>query len=241
MNIVLDTHTHTIASGHAYSTISEMVTAAKEKNLELLAITEHAMNMPGTCHEFYFHNLRVIPRNLQGVQLLFGTEANIVDYEGHLDMNEDVLKQMDLVIASLHGPCIDAGTKEENTSAIIGAMKNPYVNIIGHPDDGRFPIDYEMMVQAAKEYRVCIELNNSSLNPNGFRSNTHANALIYLELCKQYEVPITLGSDAHIHYDVANYCYAMELIKEVEFPEHLIMNTNKERFLQFIQDKKSLL
>lgn len=52
MKYVLDAHTHTIASGHAYSTIREMAKAASEKGLELLGITEHSMKMPGTCQLF---------------------------------------------------------------------------------------------------------------------------------------------------------------------------------------------
>lgn len=76
-------------------------------------------------------------------------EANIIDLEGKLDAEEAVLKKMDYVIASLHVPCVKAGTREENTNALIGAMKNPYVKIIGHPDDDRFPLDYEKLVKAA--------------------------------------------------------------------------------------------
>ena len=59
---VLDLHTHTVASGHAYCTIHEMAAAAAGKGLEILGITEHAPAMPGTCHNFYFHNLKVVPR-----------------------------------------------------------------------------------------------------------------------------------------------------------------------------------
>ena len=51
-NSVLDLHTHTIVSGHAYSTLREMAKAASDKGLELLGITEHAPKMPGTCHLF---------------------------------------------------------------------------------------------------------------------------------------------------------------------------------------------
>ena len=60
MEYRLDSHTHTLASGHAYNTINEMVQAAVDCGLDLLAITEHAMTLPGTCHELYFHNLKVI-------------------------------------------------------------------------------------------------------------------------------------------------------------------------------------
>lgn len=60
---VLDLHTHTVASGHAYCTIHEMAAAAAGKGLEILGITEHAPAMPGTCHNFYFHNLRLSPES----------------------------------------------------------------------------------------------------------------------------------------------------------------------------------
>ena len=78
MNFVLDTHTHTLASGHAYSTIREMAYTAGEKGLKLLGITEHAPKMPGSCHEFYFRNLRAADRLMYGVELLFGAELNIL-------------------------------------------------------------------------------------------------------------------------------------------------------------------
>ena len=56
MNIELDTHTHTLASGHAYNTIREMIEAAAAKGLKLLALTEHAPAMPGSCGDYYFYN-----------------------------------------------------------------------------------------------------------------------------------------------------------------------------------------
>lgn len=62
-----------------------------------------------------------------------------MDYNGNLDMEERLMKRMDVVIASMHIPTIKPGTREENTQAYLGAMKNPYVDIIGHPDDGRYP------------------------------------------------------------------------------------------------------
>ncbi|MSS62286.1 phosphatase [Velocimicrobium porci] len=241
MNFYLDTHTHTLASGHAYSTVSEMINAAKEKGLSLLAITEHAPKMPGTCHEFYFHNFRVFKNKDFGIELLLGSELNILDFDGHVDLDENTLKSLDLCIASLHLPCYEPGTKEQNTNAYINAMKNPYIHIIGHPDDGRIPVDYEKLVKTAKENHIALELNNSSLNPLSFRPNAKENDLVYLELCKTYQVPISLGSDAHICYDVANFTYAASVLKQVNFPEELILNTSLERFKQYMEERKKFI
>lgn len=238
MEFLIDTHTHTLASGHAYSTMNEMIQAAKEKGLKYLGITEHAPAMPGTCHIFYFENLKVIPRQYGDLTLLLGAEANILDTEGNLDLYDDLLNSLDIIVASLHNPCYTAGTPFENATAYINAMKHPKVAIIGHPDDGRIPVDYETLVREAKQHHVALELNNSSLAPNSFRPNTRENAMTYLSLCKEQGVPIIYGSDAHVCYDVANFKFAKEITDAVGFPKELIINYNQSLIDSYILAKK---
>nr|WP_288556637.1 phosphatase [uncultured Mediterraneibacter sp.] len=235
MKLIADTHSHTLASGHAYSTIREMARAAFEKGMEAFAITEHGPKMPDSCGRYYFNNLRVVPRKLEGVELFLGVEANLMNPEGTLDLREDILKQMDIVIASIHVPCYGMEhTEKENTNAYLKAMENPYVHVIGHPDDGRFPVDYEMMVKKAKETHTLIEVNNSSLSPIGFRKDTHKNMKEILTLCKQYEACITTSSDAHIDVDAANFCYVEEILRACDFPEELVATTNLELLKSFL-------
>ena len=240
MNYLLDMHTHTLASGHAYNTIQEMAHAAAEVGLDMLGITEHAMTMPGTCHEFYFQNLKAAARMVEGVELCLGVELNIIGHQGEVDMNKRLLKEMDVVIASIHNNIgYTAGTVEQNTQAIIGAIKNPYVNIIGHPDDSRIPLDYEAIVLAAKEYNKLLEINNSSLAPGSFRTSPEQNDIQILELCKKYQMPIIIGSDAHCVSKVGAHQYAMELIEQTEFPEELILNYYPEQMKTYINKYKS--
>lgn len=68
--LVVDTHTHTVASGHAYSTIIENCIEASKKGIELIAMTDHGPAMPGGPHIFHFGNLKVIPRYIHGVEVL---------------------------------------------------------------------------------------------------------------------------------------------------------------------------
>lgn len=240
MKLVLDTHSHTLASGHAYNTIREMACAAKEKGLELLAITEHAPQMPGTCHDFYFSNLKVVSRQMCGVELLLGAELNILDSYGNVDLTEDLLNKMDIVIASMHVPCYTAGTREENTRAYLNVMKNPYVNIIGHPDDSRYPVDMEALVLASKQHQVLLELNNSSLSPTGARQDAKGNDIKMLELCKKHHVPIVIGSDAHVDSDVGRHDFAMQLIQELDFPEELIINRAVKELKKYLKRSETL-
>ena len=156
MRDILDLHTHTIASGHAYNTINEMIRAAVGGGLKVLGITEHGPAMAGTCSNIYFQNLKVLPREWNGMRILYGVELNILDFEGHVDLPEHILEELDVVIASMHLPCFTGGTKAENTRAYLNVMKNPYVRIIGHPDDGRYPVDYKALVEGAKENNVLL-------------------------------------------------------------------------------------
>ena len=98
MRTLLDVHTHTIASGHAFSTMQEMAQAAAEKGLQLLGITEHAPGIPGTCAPIYFKNLRCVPRQMYGVELMLGVELNILNYQGDIDMEEELLRSISSVI-----------------------------------------------------------------------------------------------------------------------------------------------
>ena len=126
------------------------------------------------------------------------------------------------------------GTVAQNTAAYLGAMKNPAVQIIGHPDDGRFPIDYETLVCAAKEHHVLLEVNSSSLHPECHRLNARENYITMLELCRKHHVSIIMDSDAHSDADVGNHTRAQALLEEIGFPEELVVNTSIDKAADYI-------
>ena len=234
MKISLDIHTHTVASGHAYSTLQEMVAAAREKHLDILGITEHAPGIPGTCDPIYFRNLHVVPRRMGDLRLMLGAELNILDTKGTLDLDEYYYRQLDIRIAGIHLLCWQGGSIEENTEGMLAAIRNPWVQVISHPGDGTADLLFEPIVLASKESRTLLEINNSSLNPRRNKDTALANNLEILRLCKKYEVPVVLSSDAHISYSVADYGFIWPLLAETEFPDELIMNYYPDRFLQYI-------
>lgn len=230
MNIGIDTHTHTIVSGHAYNTLREMASMAAEKGLEGLAVTDHAPQMPGSTHIYYFQNLRVVPRQMYGIRLLLGAELNIMDEAGSVDLPDQEIEKLDIAIASMHTPCYKGErTKEAVTGAYTGVMKHPYIDIIGHPDDGRFPADYDILARTAKETGTLLEVNNASLSPKGFRKNTMENSVEMLRCCRKYGTMVVLGTDSHIDTAIADYTYVNEALKAAAFPEELVANTSLEK------------
>ena len=96
--VLLDAHTHTIASGHAYSSLQEMARAAADMGLEVLGITEHGPSVPGTCPTLYFKNMFVVSRQMYGIRLLMGCEINILDTKGSLDLTEEQIGWLDIAI-----------------------------------------------------------------------------------------------------------------------------------------------
>lgn len=238
MKDVLDTHTHTIVSGHAYNTMTEMMQAAAEKKLELLAITDHAPAMPGSTHPYYFSNSDMIDREYYQekfggfTRYLIGVELNILP-GGEIDLSQKDLSKMDVAIASIHPPCYPGCDIDENTRVCLRIMENPCINIIGHPDDGRFPVHMEALVEGTKKYGKVLELNNHSLDPRTMRQNAREIDLRMLQLCKEYGQPIVVNSDAHTVTEIGNHAAAYQLLSETEFPEELVLNTSASRFLSF--------
>lgn len=235
MKYIIDAHTHTVASGHAYSTIAENARYASEIGLQLIAMTDHAPKMPGSCGKLHFYNLNVIPKKLFDVEILKGVELNIMDKYGNVDLPNDILKKLDICIASLHIPCIEPMSKMDNTGAILGAMANENIKIIGHPGDPRYPFDVECVVREAINKGVLLEVNNTSLDPNNGRAGGEKVLLEMLKLCRKADYPIVLGSDSHFYSYVGGFARAEKLLEVADFPDELVINTSLSAFKKFIK------
>lgn len=239
MKLLIDLHVHSIASGHAYSTIKEIAQAAQEKGLQAVAITDHGPAMPGAPHGYHFSNLRRVPEIINGVRIFKGVEANILDTEGRLDMEPRFLKHLDLILAGFHSDCFPLGcSREEHTRAVVNAMAGGWVDIIVHPGNPQFKIDAEAVVRAAKEHHVALEINNSSLT--GSRKGS-------LEVCPQIAriagemgILVSLGSDSHWADDVGELEAALELVLEAGIKPENILNTSLAKVEEFIAMRRQL-
>lgn len=242
MKAFMDLHTHTLAAGHAYSTLKENIESALAAGLMYLGMSEHGPCTPGGPHEFFFGNYKVIPREYDYVEniekavpraggklrLLCGVEANIRDTEGTLDLEEHYLQKVDYAIASLHPFAYTPGSRQENTLASVRGFQNAYVKILGHPDDGRYPLDYDLLVREAKQAQIALEVNNSSLHPKSSRKGGRENITELLKTCMKYGQPVIMGTDSHVCYAVGDFTETRKLMREIEFPEELVLNYDPE-------------
>ena len=239
MNYLSDLHTHTIVSGHAYTTLMEDIDYCAKNGIKILGTSEHAPSMPGAPHYWYFGNLKVLPRIINNVIILKGCEGNILDIDGNIDLPEDGIKHLDYMIASFHEPVFKPKSIEENTMAILNVMdKYEKVEILGHLGNPNYALDYEAIIKKAKEKNIMVEINNSSLSGSS-RVGSDVNCERIALLCKEYGTKVILTSDAHINSKIGDFNKGIELFKKIDMPEDLIMN-EPDKLINHLKSKGRL-
>jgi len=179
-------------------TIEEMVKEAKRLGRKYIAITDHAgeLKVAGGMSEkeilLQIKEIEALNKKIKGIKILKGIEANI-KVDGSIDVDEKILKRLDLVIASVHSKF--KMSKKEMTKRICRAMQNPYVNIIGHPT-GRviqqragYDLDFEEILKEAKRTNTCLEIN---AYPDRLDLSD-----INIKKAVEAGVKLTIGTDSH--------------------------------------------
>lgn len=239
-DIKLDLHTHTLMSGHAYSTLEENIRYAASIGLEGIAMTNHAPALGDAPHPLHFDGFRMIPDYVMGVRVLCGVEANILDLTGRLDIDEFERKRnLDIVIASLHSESyaeFSTGVAD-HTSAYMGALENPLVDIIGHSGYVNCPYDYEKVARRAKELHKLIEINAKTLAD---RKENIGNCREIALTCKRLGTGISVGSDAHFSMSVGDFSKVYEFLSEIDFPEELIISRNYKTLKEYFAVRKEI-
>lgn len=235
MKIIADTHTHTIMSGHAHSTVLENVTEAKRKGLRFIAITDHTGKMPASPHETYFACMwSALPDEYEGVYILRGCEVNILDENGDLDLSDKNLARLEWRIASIHKIITTPMDFEKHTKLWLNIAKNPLIDVIGHSGEEDFKYDYERVIPEFKKHGKVVEINAYSAKA---RPTSIKNCTEIARLCAKYGVPLVLSSDAHFASAVGEVSEALEIVKVAGVPEELILNADAKRFSEFLEKK----
>jgi DNA polymerase (family X) len=192
-----DVHMHTIETD-GRNTIEEMAEAAKDRGYKYMAITDHSKNLAfanGLDDKRaieHIARIRAAAEKIQGITIFAGIEVDILA-DGDLDLSNDVLAQMDIVIASVHSVFNQEPAKM--TERLIKAIENPNTSIIGHPT-GRillrrdsYGFDMHTVLSAAATHKVAMELN---AYPDRLDLND-----AHLRQAKQHGVKIVINTDSH--------------------------------------------
>ncbi len=192
-----DVHMHTVETD-GKNTIAEMAEAAKSRGYKYMAITDHSKNLAfanGLDDKRaveHIQRIRDANKQIDGIKIFAGIEVDILA-DGDLDLSDDVLAQMDVVIASVHSVFNQESAKM--TERLIRAIENANTSIIGHPT-GRiqlrrdsYPFDMHAVLTAAAKHKVAMELN---AYPDRLDLND-----VNLRQAKQHGVKTVINTDAH--------------------------------------------
>lgn len=232
-----DLHTHTLASSHAYSTVTEYAQFAASEGVRMFAVTDHGPALGDAPHPWHFSNQIIIPRMLHGVAVMRGIEANILEGGEYypLDMDRETLTvYLDIVLAGFHTPCQMPLGKEENTRLMVETIESGLVHIISHPGNPQFPIDIRAVSEAAVRCNVALEINNSSFLTS--RKGSKTNCLEIARVHKEMGGVIALGSDSHHCHSLGDFTEALKVVESTGFPMERIINTSPERVLDFLEE-----
>lgn len=231
-----DFHMHTTWSDGAHS-IEEMIEASRTKGYSHIVITDHSNYLKvanGLSKERLLKQMETIKEinaKYTDIEVFSGTEMDILP-DGSLDFEDDILKQLDFVIASIHSSF--SQPQEKIMERLQTAMENPYVHMIAHPTgriieqrDGYNP-DVPTLIEWAKEYGKILELNAS---PYRLDLKTE-----HLKLAIEAGVPIAINTDAH-HIDQLKYMdIGVRYAQKAWLHKENVVNTwTLEQFKQFIQ------
>jgi len=206
-----DLHVHTKWSDGAHS-IADVAQAARQRGLSYLAVTDHSRAL-GVARGLTIERLleqgeeiRALNLEQKDFTVLHGTEMDILA-DGSLDYPDEILKKLDIVVASIHAGFNDS--KEVMTARIVAAMRNPWVSIIAHPT-GRligeregYQLDMEQVLQVARETGTALEINSYPM-----RLDLEDK---YVRRAKELGVSLAINTDTHVKLQFDSLSYGISV------------------------------
>ena len=232
---IADLHTHTMVSQHAYSTLDEMASAARELGFSAIGITDHGPGMLDGAIAHHFFCMNGLPSEIGGLRLVKGAEVNIKDFHGRLDLENSLLSRLDFVIASYHIEAIDPASVKDHTEGWLAVIENPDVDCLAHCGNPVFSCDLPAVVKACAQHGKILEINSNSFQ---VRPGSDENCRMAARLCMEYEVPVIVSSDAHSRYCVGDHKAALQMLNSIGFPEELVLNADTNRLFQYLDGLK---
>jgi DNA polymerase (family 10) len=220
-----DLHVHSKWSDGSH-TFEQLAEVAKEHGYSYFALTDHSQGLGvarGLTVERLVEQKREIAtlnKKLKNIRILHGTEVDIRS-DGTLDFHDDVLQTLDIVVASIHSGFKQ--TKEQLTSRIVAAMKNPYVSIIAHPtgrligERDAYEVDMDEILKTAKETGTAMEINAYPLRLDL--------SDIYAKKAKELRIPIVISTDAHVTTQFNFMSYGVSIARRSWLEKEDIANT----------------
>ncbi|HEX2955959.1 MAG TPA: PHP domain-containing protein [Chitinispirillaceae bacterium] len=231
--IQIDLHVHSIFSRCGLHTVLELINKARALGMKGLAVTDHGLTMGGRLNDVFFNRF-ICP--FDDILFFKGIECNILDEHGAIDLPSEYQPYLDVVLLGVHPNTPKGLSREYYTSLLISAIeKNPRIDIITHPNDSVYPLDYAVIANKAASLGIALELNNSRIL---YSRSSVENTLSFLKVCKQERCRIAVCSDTHAIHELGQDSSVIPLLEKADFPENLIITRDASTTLVFLNEIK---
>ena len=233
-----DLHVHSEASLCGRMSMQEIVQAAKAAGLAGVAVTDHGLRA-GVPAQHFEDFVRAYPAVVDGVRVLKGIELNVVTREGEVDMPMQVLDGFDWVALGLHGTeglPTNRGP-ERNADALVAALtKNPWIDVVVHPTQHSYPVDFGRLLPVMAERGVAFEINEC--NHHYGRSSVEYTADILRDAVRR-QVPIVASSDAHSVHEIGKNDCIRRILTKAGVDPGVVVNATAETLGPFVEDRRA--
>ena len=231
----VDFHVHSLFSLCGMHTVLELIARARELGMKGFALTDHGREIGGRLNSVFFERF-VSPD--PAVTVLKGVECNVLDEQGGIDLPRVYLPFIDIVLCGIHGNFSRGASKERCTDSLISVIvNNPQVDIITHPNDDAYPVDYRKLADTAARYGVALELNNSKIL---YKRSRPDEVRKILNVCREYGCRVAVNSDTHTVGELGDNHCIVPLLRETGFPDELVVNRDADAAFGFIEERRGL-
>lgn len=232
----VDLHVHSLFSACGLHTVLELLDHGRRIGLKAMAITDHGLAVGGGRLTSVFFERFQSPH--PDLKLYKGIEHNILDEQGTVDVVWQFMPFIDIQLLGVHPNLPPRGTKEYYTDMVIAALdRHPFIDILSHPNDPLYPLDYKRVAKKAKETGMALELNNSKIL---YRRSTVEDALELVYACGEAGCLMAVNSDAHALQELGRDEAVRPLLEKAKFPEELIVNRTADAAERFIEGRRIL-
>lgn len=232
----VDLHVHSLFSACGLHTFLELLEHGRRIGLKAMAITDHGLAVGGgRLTSVFFERFRP---QFADIKLYKGIEHNLLDENGTVDVSWQFMPFIDILLLGVHPNLVPNRSKEYYTEMVIAAFeKNPFLDILSHPNDPMYPLDYKKLAKKAKETGLALELNNSKIL---YKRSTVEDALDLIHACGEAGCLMAVNSDTHAIQELGRDDAVRPLLEKAKFPEELIVNRTLETTEKFIEGRRRL-
>ncbi len=231
-----DLHVHSLFSACGLHTILELLDHGRAIGLKTMAITDHGPGLgEGRLTSVFFERFR---SPYPGLTLYKGLELNVLPERGKVDVVWQFMPFIDILLLGIHPNLKPGQSKQFYTDLVVAALENnPFIDILTHPNDTNYPLDYHTVAETAKRLGVALELNNSKVL---YRRSTAEEALLLIQACKEVGCRMAVNSDTHALLELGGDESVRPLFGKAGFPMEMVVNRNAEAASAFIESRREL-